>query len=398
MPSRRTLLAAAGAAGAALSAGCITGDSIDAEPGDAESYDWPTGGADRRNSSSVPDGVAPRSNPAVDWRLEFDGALAAPVVTDDLVVLTTGPSVVAVDRETRKRRWSIAPDNDAVSYSGAATVGNGTAYVAGDRTLVAVDAETGEREWEYDVEYPFVDHSPTYVGRTDRVYAAAGEYVRAFDAESGEVVWERQLLGTVEGSIAYDDGPGINHFVPTQGGELYALDDDGRVRWRRQLSAGIATAPTVVTSADRRLGTGIVVGCRDGRVYCFDTAGRREWRADAGPFAEGGLAVAHDGVFVRSTSTLYAFDANDGDERWRVDLGDRTRNPPIVVGDTVYVGGDRLHALKIGGGTGIRRFRFGETRFERSFDGPVHYVSAADGRLFAVVDRDSSGVELVRLS
>ncbi|WP_254522246.1 PQQ-binding-like beta-propeller repeat protein [Natrinema caseinilyticum] len=399
MRARREVLAGVGATGLAAVAGCLGGRGVDS--GSAREYDWSTGGADDRRSRAIPDGVAPREEATVDETFEFEAhpVTAAPAVADSAIVITTGRDVVAFDAETFERRWSVDPENRGVSYGGTATIADGTVYVAGDETFRAIDLKSGAQRWKFGFEYPFIDHSPTYRARSETVYAAAGEYVRAFDAESGDAVWERRLFGIVGGSLAFNYAPSINLIVPTQGGELYALDSDGRVRWRRQLPKEITTTPTLLGSDDRRGGRRIVVGCLDGHVYCFDTNGNREWRASAGPFADGPIAIGHGMVFIRSGSTLYAINADNGDHEWRVNIGSDHRNPPILVGDTVYIGGDRLRAIAIGGGTGVRQYRFGETRFEHAVDGRVSFVSAAHGSLFVVVHKDEgSAFELQRLS
>ncbi|AFZ72246.1 outer membrane protein assembly factor BamB family protein [Natronobacterium gregoryi] len=394
------MLTATGTLGVAALSGCLGSRTADA--GETAAYDWSTGGADARNSRAIPDGVAPRDDPTLEWALEFDAypVLAEPIVADEVVLLTTGRDVVAVDRETRERLWSVESENGdrGVTYTSASTVVEGVAYVTDHGTLIAVDVESGKREWKYEFDYPFVDHAPTYLDRTEHLYAAAGEYVRSFDPETGEVVWERQLQGIAHGSIVFNETSLFPLVVATQSGELYALDTSGRVRWRRQLPDWIRSTPTVVTSGDRLGGSGIVVGCRDGYVYCLDDTGRREWRASTGTSPDGASAVAHDRVFVRDNETLYAFDADDGDESWRVDVGEGTRNPPIVVGDTVYVGGDRLYAIDVDGGIGVREHRVRERRFASDVDGTVTFVSAADGQLFVVVDLEDGEFELHVLS
>ena len=100
MPSRRDVLLGVGSAGLAASAGCLGSDDV--EPGTDDSYGWTTGGADLRNSRAIPDGVAPREAPTLEWRADLESvhATGEPIVTDETVLLTTGTDVVAFDRET----------------------------------------------------------------------------------------------------------------------------------------------------------------------------------------------------------------------------------------------------------------------------------------------------------
>jgi outer membrane protein assembly factor BamB len=176
------------------------------------------------------------------------------------------------------------------------------------------------------------------------------------------------------------------------------------VRWSRTVDAGIRTAPTVVGSrgpdGESIRGSGdVVVGAGDGSVRCFDPAGKPQWRADLRGFVEGGTAVGHDGVFAASGGRLYALNAEDGSHAWQTEIGNAVRpTPPAVVGDTVYVGGERLRGVAVGGGVGVRSVRVGETRFEREVDGGASYVTAADGTLFATVATATGSGRLLVLS
>ena len=385
MPSRREFLLGAGAAGTAAVAGCL--DRTDADPGTDDEYAWPTAGADLRNSRTVPDGVAPRETATVEWHAELESGLAAgePIVTDDTVLVTTGQDIVAFDRDAGERRWSIDPDNEAYSYNGSPTVFDGLAYVPEGSTLTARDLESGEIQWSVDLGYVISRGSLTVTDTDDgRVYVAAGNAVYALDAADGERLWEQDLLGIARYALAkYTDWL----FVATRGGELYKLRRwEGLVEWRRTIEAGLESAPTVLTSDDRRTGMGVAVARGDGVITYFDIDGTREWRTELGGFGHDGLAIGHRTLLAQSGSTLHALDTNDGGHRWRVDLGTGATNPPIVVGDTVYVGGDRLRAIDIDGGVGIRTLRIGEQRFEHDVPGSVDYVTAADGNLFVTTN------------
>ena len=385
MPSRREVLAGIGTVGVAAAAGCLGGGSP--EPGTDDSYTWTTSGADLRNSRAVPDGVAPRDEPTVDWHVDLDSGIAAsePIVTENTVLVTTGPDIVAFDRETRERRWSIDPENDAYSYDSSPTVFDGTVYVPERQVLTARDLETGEVDWSREFERVIGRNSlaVSEVGDDARVYVAGGNAVYALDAASGDTLWEQEVLGIAQHALATDAD---SLYVATRGGELYDIRRGGAIEWRRTIDAGIRSAPMVLTSRDRRLRGGVAVASGDGAVVYFDRSGAREWRSEIGGAGGDGLAIAHRTVLARSGSTLYALDSNDGGTRWRVDLGRSTRNPPIVVGDTVYVGGDRLRAIDVEGGIGIGSLRIREERFEREETGDVNFVTAADGKLFVTTD------------
>ncbi|QCW03018.1 PQQ-binding-like beta-propeller repeat protein [Natrinema pallidum] len=396
MPSRRELLAALGATGIAAAAGCLGGPSVD--PGTDESYAWPTGGADRRNSRAIPDGVAPREDPTVDWRVDLESAAAAadPVVTDGTVLATTGTDVVAFDRASGDRRWSIDPDNEAHTYRGAPTVYKELAYLSEVNTVVARDLESGEIEWSEAFEATIGRGSllVTDDGDNGRVFTAGGNALHALDAGTGERLWEQELLGTPEYSLAkYTDYV----YVVTDGGELYAVDEWGTVQWRRTVEAGIRSGPAVRSLDHGGSEWGIAVVGGDGTVVYFGPDGARRWEAELGGFGDDGIAIAHGTVLARSGSRVFALDPADGNVRWRLDLGESASNPPIIVGDTVYVGGDRLRATDIDGGIGVRSYRARHLRFEYEPTGAVGFVTAADSKLFVTTNVRGTGADTAEL-
>jgi len=431
MVSRRELLAGVGAAGVGtVGVAALAGywddnpdpvGHLSATPGETRSYEWPTGGADLRNTRSFPDGIGPRDDVTAEWSIDLDAShiTAEPTTDGDVLLLTTATGVVAFDTEDGERLWSTDRERDALTsgsftYSGSSTIHGETAYITDHRTLIAVDLYSGDRRWEYEFDYPFENHSPALVEPgyrfpEHRVFAGAGEYVRAFDATTGEVLWERRLFGIVEGTFASPHSdPLVDLFVATRGGALYALDYEGRVLWRRTLPAGISTGPTVVRGGVRSSASGssgrpaAVVGCTDGYVYCYDTHGSREWRTAPGTpgvAVNDGIATAYGVVYVQDGKDLYAFGADLGDKGWEVDTGVGRHNPPILLGDTVYAGGDRLHAIAVAGGADDKQPSAGATRFEYGEDDlGVPYVIAAGGRLYAVAETSSYNFELRALS
>ncbi|SEO26372.1 PQQ-like domain-containing protein [Halogranum amylolyticum] len=221
-----------------------------------------------------------------------------------------------------------------------------------------------------------------------RLYVAGGEYVYCLDADTGEEEWSRRLFGAVTG-LARE---GELLVATTAAGEVYALDTSGgRGEWRASVPAGIETAPDVS-------GQRVAVGCRDFAVYGFDTAGRRAWSTELGNV--GGLAATHETVYASEKTETTALNRETGERRWSVDHGGVYRHgssPPALEGDTVYVGGDGVHAVDPG--SGPLGLQFDRVRSERSLGGTVGHVSSdPDGTtLYGGVQRNRGPYEYVAL-
>lgn len=101
------------------------------------------------------------------------------------------------------------------------------------------------------------------------LYAAtAGGTVLRIDPASGSVVWRTDVDAKISAGVGAD---GFTVAVATPRGEVIALDADGRVRWRGQVSSDVISPPLV--------GRGVVVvRATDHRVSAFDAeSGKRRW-------------------------------------------------------------------------------------------------------------------------
>lgn len=90
--------------------------------------------------------------------------------------------------------------------------------------------------------------------------------------------------------------------------------------------------------------------------------------------------------------------AGDGTERWSQSVESGRGVASAVVGDTVYVGGDRLSAFERGGGAGTERFRIGGKRFSKPLDdgvGPGPVIS--DGTVYTYTGTGNGEYRLVAL-
>ncbi|QLC33004.1 PQQ-binding-like beta-propeller repeat protein [Halarchaeum sp. CBA1220] len=324
MPSRRDVLATAGALAAASLAGCQT-------PSDGSTRnDYPEGVV-------FDDGWRSPNHDGANTRSVRDG----PTLTDPEVAATLPPS------------------------HGGVTGADGRVFLARRSTLRAFDAASGDALWTASADGT---HPPSVLG--DVVYAPHPEtpVVRGFDAESGDVVethdlparavtppawsngrdsfavalaggrlagvpvgsgetWTADPWGGVEAHLAHN----MNTVVAaTTTGEVYAYGARGTPRWRTNLGAVDLVAPVV---GDER----VYVGGWDGTIVGLSpTDGGRVWTRERA-FVDAPLAF--DGTrLYHAAGDLVAFDAATGETEWTYDA--TASCAPAVVDDTVYVGRD----------------------------------------------------------
>jgi outer membrane protein assembly factor BamB len=224
--------------------------------------------------------------------------------------------------------------------------------------VVALDAATGRVLWEEEtVARPAgspvaafglllvasgLSPVPPAAGE-DLIYAAGGRGERAlqaFDPRTGEERWRTGL--------------------PRDG--IYALDPaTGRERWLLDSPAMVSVSPVV----------------RGGELYALDHAlhrvylgGGELWHAGLAEQTPRGLAAGDQAIFVAGDNSaalvdgmgqvegwLAAFDAEDGEQRWRVSIGGPAWAVPVVAGDLVFIGGYDGVIYAFDAATGAARWR-----------------------------------------
>jgi outer membrane protein assembly factor BamB len=285
------------------------------------------------------------------------------------------------------------------------------------------------------------------------LYAAnAGGAVLRVDPASGREVWRTDIGSRISAGVGAD---GFTVAVATPRGEVVALDADGAIRWRAQVSSDVLSPPLVgrgmviVRSTDHRLsafeadsgkrrwvfsrqlppltlrsstemafaGDNVLVGYPGGRVVAVALAnGAVRWEtvvsepkgtteverlADVlGPIAvDGGLACA-----ASFQGRVICADAGSGALRWARELsagGGVARDARAVYAVDAR---SQAHAFGTGGGASLWRndrltFRQLTTPLALpaavvvgDLEGYVHFLSPAEGSLLARVRVDSSPI------
>jgi outer membrane protein assembly factor BamB len=153
---------------------------------------------------------------------------------------------------------------------------------------------------------------PAVVG--DAVYAAARDgSVGRFDAATGKPVWRISTGRELTGGVGADKDTVV---VASAEGEVIALENDGRQRWRARVSSEVLAAPVVA-------GDMVIVRSTDSRVFALDSRdGKRRWiyqrSAPALAVRSPAGAVLSEGFVFSGFSggKLVAIAANNGGMRW----------------------------------------------------------------------------------
>lgn len=395
--SRRQVLSALGSGVGGALAGCTSESESESPETDSDSEpitDWPTVGHDRSNTRYSPKGEAPVSAPDVTWEIPIETPVRQPVVADGRVYIPDRNTLRVHDAASGNRLWTYSADTGNSQSIAPPTVTDGVVYLGhsvGQESVVALDVEAGERKWTFGRNQSgSVTGTPTLGAENRSLYVGtSNERVYCLDAETGDERWHRDVFGPVVASLAVQP-PLIVAVTGT--GEVYAFEENGDALWRTSLAEAIECPPTIS-------GRLVVVANHDSHVYGLDAVtGEIEWSQYVDRLYQGGLVATGSSVYATSGRRVVALGKTYGKNQWSIKFDEFISCAPMVVDETLYVGGAGVTALKSDGGFGVADVRFGATRW--TVDAGTHVgpgMAASDGRIFAPVQTSDGEAALVAL-
>src|SRR5262249_24357914 len=190
-----------------------------------------------------------------------------------------------------------------LSSASASVVGLGIVYVPADGMIFAFRASDGTPLWSH-LSCSGVDTVQAALGPHALLVGDGGGDLAAYDPVTGDQIWCDDESGSITSAPAVD----AKTAYITNGGDVLALDQlTGTPRWRFTPSdfSPVTNTPAVFEGV----------------------------------------------VFVTGGNSVFALDRATGHELWRTNLGPQTHNSaPSIVGNTVYVGGAGLYALRVSDG------------------------------------------------
>ncbi|MEU9439699.1 PQQ-binding-like beta-propeller repeat protein [Streptomyces sp. NPDC048304] len=326
------------------------------------------------------------------WRFRMSNEVwGTPSVDGDLVYVTSF-EVHALDVGTGRRRFKTRD----VAWSMA--VADGRIHASDGPTLFALDAREGTDLWRLSTD------AWVYSLNADRgtvVTGTRGGGVQAWEASTGQKLWE--IAGCQTDFESPESGPLVHEgtVYVWQDARLRALEArTGEERWSYPVGDAASCGGVPVRLAPAP--DGYVYVSAGTRVLAVEAAsGMVRWHFEAPavflcpPAFAPGPAVTGGGVYLADyLGTVYALDATDGRDRWRIATEARSSIEPVLVAaGHVHVGsGKGLYTLDAVTGTPKWRFQAGgdvvgapavaEGRIHfGSTDHLLYTLKADDGRL-----------------
>ncbi|MFE1048252.1 PQQ-binding-like beta-propeller repeat protein [Streptomyces olivaceus] len=293
------------------------------------------------------------------WRFRMSNDVwGTPRVAEDLVYVTSF-EVHALDVATGRRRFKTRD----VAWSMA--VADGRVHASDGPTLFALNAREGADLWRVQTD------AWVYSLHADRgtvLTATRGGGVQAWEASSGQKLWE--LTGAQTDFESAEAGAALHEGTAYvwQDARLRALDArTGDERWSYPIGDAASCGGVPVRLAQAP--DGYVYVAAGTRVLALEVAsGHVRWHFEAPavflapPAFVPGPAVTGGGIYLADyLGTVYALDATDGRDRWRIATEARSSTDPVLVAaGHVHVGsGKGLYTLDAVTGTPKWRFQAG---------------------------------------
>ncbi|WP_330632034.1 outer membrane protein assembly factor BamB family protein [Halocatena halophila] len=388
--SRRHFLAACASG---VLAGCLGADSpsnaAGAQPISADQQ-WPTVGYDTANTRAVA-ATASVPRPTVDWRQSIGTDVREPIVAGKTVFVPQADGLLALEVETGHKQWQYAVSG---TVTPPAVHGN-SVYVGvagGDAAIVALDRHTGDRRWSIDrAEIGQVTAGPTVTNDGHKLLTGTDtERIVSIETTDGTIDWQRSVFGPVTAAL----GVASEYLVATtNAGEVYGFTTDGSGLWRTSLSGGCDVPPVITTR-------NVFVVDTESVCYALDpVTGAQQWKSYQTALQSDGMVVGNGSIYAVSDQQVRAITTDSGTTTWKETFDHTIEAAPLLVGSTLLLGaGPTLVALDADGGTNVAGLRFDVRNWTHKLGrriGPA--VTVGNERLFVPVMVDSGETELVAL-
>lgn len=190
--------------------------------------------------------------------------------------------------------------------------------------VVAYTLKEGKEAWRVPLQ---ADHA--IVADEKLLFVAAAEMIHALDAADGKVLWQVPS-GTTTAPLLVHGG----WVVAASAGRLTAYREiDGAKVWSRP-SGPQQAQPSIE-------GNNLYVPLDEGRLLALDLlTGNERWTRFPAKGALSEVLALPDRVFVGAANkTFYAYDPDDGEIEWKMEIGTTLRGRPATDGTRVVITG-----------------------------------------------------------
>lgn len=340
------------------------------------------------------------------WTFGAGSPVRATALVDNSVVYfgNAAGDFFALHTKDGKLKWKYSTGN--AIHSSAASA-NGKIYFSDNQQAVYCLREQdgkliwkqkmGSKKaypWRYDYYYssPVLDKGKLFIGGDDG-------WFYSLDQLTGKLLWTYKCRGIIRSSPAIYKNTVI--FGDTEA-TLYSVDTKtGKEIWEYRMNGDTLNNENfgydrrAVTSSPVIVGNKIIVGGRDGYLYCINAEqGNQIWQLNYNITWVISTAAIKDSVVVTATSDgkyVNAVNLETGREIWRFRTGAAVWSSPLIVNDKVYAGtfDGHLFCIDLASGKRLSELKTnGKILSSPVWSDGKLYVGSDDGSLYALTGHE----------
>jgi len=326
---------------------------------------------------------------------------SSPLVNNNTIYFgTAAGEFFAIDKKTANVKWKYITGK--AIHSSAACQGGKIYFSDNEQAVYCLKESDGrllwkfrmeEKQaypWRYDYYYssPILHEGRLFIGGDD------GNFY-GLDQASGKVIWKFKSRGIIRSTGAVYKNAIV--FGDTEA-TLYSVDiKSGKELWQYRINGDTMKNENfgydrrAITSSPVVSGNKIVVGARDGWLYCVNADNGKEcWKLDYFITWVISTAAIKDSLIVTGTSDgryVNAVNLETGKEVWRFRSGAAVWSSPLIVNDKIYAGtfDGHLYCVDLASGKRISEFKAnGKILSSPVYSEGLLYVGSDDGHLYAL--------------
>ncbi|OVE77903.1 hypothetical protein BVX99_01295 [bacterium F16] len=264
------------------------------------------------------------------------GIEASPLlVGENLYVGNDDGRFICLSAKDGKPQWMFKTNTKIVGSANTFMLNGNPIVIFGchNNMLYALDTVTRKLIWTFEADN-YINSAPSITGNQLAAFGCCDGNLYLIKQASGKLAGRINTGSYIAGSPAID---GTTAWIGNYGNEFMGLDLSKRaVLWSfgdKENGKPFFSSPAV--ERDR-----VVVGGRDGNVYCFlKTTGKRLWAFKTRDEVNSSPLIVGNRVVVGSDDgRLYMLKLINGTKTWAFDIGAGVESSPILVGHTLIIG------------------------------------------------------------
>jgi outer membrane protein assembly factor BamB len=295
-----------------------------------KSFSFPAIGEDGTIYVGSPDSKLYAINPdgTLKWKFKTKGAIiGTPIIDSKTIYIGSLDKKLYAISADGTLKWKYETEGGILTSPSISPYSQTVYIVSNDRYLYAINSYNGKLRWRYDMQDETL-YSPA-VGKNKTIYIGGKKGYLYAISDDGKLKWKYRTKGRIGGP------PVINLsdetiYVTSLDRYLYAIKYNGKLKWKYKIDVAFGTPPIPAIGVD---GTIYIGG---GPLYAINPDGTLKWKFNTKDYILFAPTIDIDGIIyaagVGLSNDVYLYAINpDGTLKWEYKIeNDRILSSPTI--------------------------------------------------------------------